>query len=108
MASNNPSSVQPGARQLSATIFKATCLEVMDEVARTGRTVIVTKHGRPVVSVTALPGAVSSPWGFMKQSIGRIGDIISPLPDAWEMSDSDPLLGRSKARPRKTRSPQAR
>jgi prevent-host-death family protein len=88
---------------MSATSFKATCLEVMDEVARTGRTVIVTKHGRPVVAVTALPDAVSSPWGFMKDSIGRIGDIVSPMPDAWAMSDSDPLARARKSPSRKAR-----
>ncbi len=41
------------ARQFAAAEFKAKCLEVMDEVARTGRPVVVTKRGRPVVRLIA-------------------------------------------------------
>ncbi len=33
-------------KTVSATLFKATCLEVMDEVAARGAEFIVTKHGK--------------------------------------------------------------
>jgi prevent-host-death family protein len=38
-------------REITATQFKARCLRLLDEVAETGETLVVTKHGRPVVRV---------------------------------------------------------
>jgi prevent-host-death family protein len=41
-------------RTIIASRFKATCLAVLDEVERTGRPVVVTKRGRPVVRVVPI------------------------------------------------------
>ncbi len=38
-------------REITATQFKAHCLRLLDEVAETGETLVVTKHGRPVAQV---------------------------------------------------------
>ncbi len=38
-------------REISATQFKARCLRLLDEVAETGETLVVTKHGKPVARV---------------------------------------------------------
>jgi prevent-host-death family protein len=38
-------------RKITATQFKAHCLRLLDEVAETGETLIVTKHGKPVARV---------------------------------------------------------
>jgi prevent-host-death family protein len=38
-------------KEITATQFKAHCLRLLDEVAETGETLIVTKHGRPVARV---------------------------------------------------------
>jgi prevent-host-death family protein len=80
---------------MSASTFKATCLEVMDHIARTGREVVVTKHGRPVVRIAAADAAPASPWGFLKGSIVRHGDIVSPDHESWSPSPTDPLGGSS-------------
>jgi prevent-host-death family protein len=40
--------------KITATQFKARCLRLLDEVAETGQTLIVTKHGKPVVRVEPL------------------------------------------------------
>jgi prevent-host-death family protein len=39
------------AREITATQFKARCLRLLDEVAETGETLVVTKRGRPVARV---------------------------------------------------------
>jgi prevent-host-death family protein len=39
------------AKEITATKFKAHCLRLLDEVADTGETLVVTKRGRPVVRV---------------------------------------------------------
>jgi prevent-host-death family protein len=38
-------------KRITATQFKARCLRLLDEVAETGETLVVTKHGRPVARV---------------------------------------------------------
>jgi prevent-host-death family protein len=38
-------------KEITATEFKARCLRLLDEVADTGETLVVTKRGRPVVRV---------------------------------------------------------
>lgn len=36
---------------ITATNLKATLLGVLDEVARTGRSITITKHGKPVADI---------------------------------------------------------
>lgn len=100
-----PSPKSPAARPapvatMSASEFKATCLEVMDDVARTHGEVIVTKHGRPVIRVSAADVQIASPWGALAGSVVRHGDIVSPDDALWETSATDPLAKRPTAKRR--------
>jgi len=74
--------------------FKATCLELMDTVARTRTDIIVTKHGRPVVRVCPVEPEGTSPVGFLAGSIVSHGDIVSADDAYWSASDTDPLTSR--------------
>ena len=75
-------------KELGASEFKAHCLAVLDEVARTGEAVTVLKRGKPLARV--LP-AVSTGDGYPQtRLIGTVevlGDIISPAlaPETWEV-----------------------
>ena len=40
-----------GLRQMAAGEFKAKCLGIMDEVNETGRPLVVTKRGEPVIKI---------------------------------------------------------
>ena len=80
---------------ISASVFKATCLELMDDLAARNAEVIVTKHGRPIVKVGPVDDTPLSPIGFLRGMMLSHGDIVSPDFAAWEMSDSDPLGGVS-------------
>ena len=86
-----PRKHKPAAPVISASAFKATCLELMDDVARTGADVIVTKHGRPVVRVSAVRDERALPWGFLAGSVVSHGDIVSPDDAVWIASTTDPL-----------------
>ncbi len=60
------------ARVVPAASFKAKCLAFLDEVAETGRPIVVTKRGRPVARVTAAaPEAIRS----LKGSVRRERDL---------------------------------
>ena len=95
--SKRPRPVTPIASSVphvSASVFKATCLELMDDVAATGGEIIVTKHGRPVVRVAPAALSPASPVGFLRGTIVRHGDLITPEHDSWAASKTDPLLAR--------------
>jgi prevent-host-death family protein len=65
---------------IQASEFKAKCLALMDEVARTGRTIVVTKNGKPVAELRPhRPPRASSLIGLHKGQTKILGDIVSPI-----------------------------
>lgn len=66
---------------VAAAEFKARCLELLDEVARTGRPVIVTKRGKPVARVVPLEPEASI---TLEGSVSYGGDIVGPTGEDWE------------------------
>ena len=78
-------------RTIQASTFKATCLELMDEVEAHRTEFVVTKHGRPVVRVGPVDPTPPSPFGFLRNTVISQADIIDPDPGAWRMSETDPI-----------------
>jgi prevent-host-death family protein len=72
--------------------FKATCLRLLDNVKKTGKSIIVTRKGEPIALITPPPPPTKpDPWlGCMKDRIKITGDIISPVLDEkeWEVLKS--------------------
>lgn len=71
------------AGRVKASEFKAKCLALIDEVAATGESVIVTKHGKPT-ELVPYRSAQKSPFGIWKGKVEITGDIISPLDVEWD------------------------
>mgnify|MGYP001766876842 CR=1 FL=1 len=72
---------------MNASDFKARCLSVLDEVARTGEQVTILKRGKPVARLVPAAGAGASwPQERLKGSVEILGDVISPAvdPGEWE------------------------
>jgi prevent-host-death family protein len=94
--------------KIPAAQFKAACLKIMDEVARTGRPVVVTKHGKPIVQLTPAPQPQHSYFGHMKGTVTIKGDVVAPLDEAWSAlsGDEDQLL-RARTRRRTSRGAKA-
>lgn len=76
--------VMKAARTMKASEFKAKCLEVMDTVARTGDSVVLTKRGKPVAKLCPITPPRPSIYGFMKGRIEILGDIVSPIDVEWD------------------------
>ena len=72
--------------QISAAEFKATCLDLMDEVDRTGSPIVVTKRGRPVAQLAPVRARVRSAFGLLKGRIVVRGNIVDPLDVTWNVS----------------------
>ncbi len=69
--------------------FKATCLSLLGSLKDTGRSILVTRRGKPVALITP-PPKPNKPksWLGMFQSEGKIvGDVISPVikENQWEV-----------------------
>ena len=75
-------------RRMSTTEFKAKCLEIVDEVARTRETIVVTKRGKAVAQVSPVSGpkrrhSLKSLRAALKGMVTIQGDIISPIDVKW-------------------------
>jgi prevent-host-death family protein len=69
---------------MKASEFKAKCLALMDEVAKTGRGVVVTKNGKPLVELVPYRPPARNALGILKDSLFITGDIISPIEVEWD------------------------
>ena len=74
---------------ISISKFKATCLRLLDNVKKTGKSILVTRKGEPVALVIPPPPPPKPErWlGCMKDKIKITGDVISPVLDEkeWEV-----------------------
>ena len=74
-----------GMRTIKASEFKAKCLKIMDEVAETGESVVITKNGVPVAELVPVKRKpLKTLFGAMAGSMVITGDIISPVDVEWE------------------------
>jgi prevent-host-death family protein len=70
---------------LSASEFKAKCLRLLDEVAAEGKSLTITKRGRPVARVTPVSPANRKLRDAWKGSVHIRGDVVHfGLEDEWE------------------------
>lgn len=82
-----------GEWTMSATDFRARCLGLIDEVAETGREIVITKRGKPVARLVPYRRKPKSLFGMGRGRMEILGDIVSPMPEEWyrDPDDSDPL-----------------
>lgn len=68
-------------RSIAAARFKAQCLKLLDEVAETGETIVVTKRGKPVAKVEPIEEPPS-----LKGSVTYLvsdEELIAPIDEVW-------------------------
>jgi prevent-host-death family protein len=71
-------------KTIKASEFKARCLQLMDEVAKSGEPLLITKNGKPVSQLVPYRPKPSTLFGAMKGTVTIQGDILSPLYEDWE------------------------
>ncbi len=74
---------------ITATEFKAKCLELMDTVNRTGEVLQITKRGKVVAELHAPDEKKIYGPGFAKGEFTIIGDIMAPYDVEWEAMRDD-------------------
>lgn len=70
-------------KTISISEFKATCLAVLEQVRRTGASMVVTRRGEPIAEVIppSLANAGESWLGAMNGSATIAGDLVEPIGD---------------------------
>jgi prevent-host-death family protein len=90
---------------IPAAVFKAECLRLMDEVARTGQPIVITKHGKPVAQLVPVPAEPESLFGYMSNTVTIRGDVVAPTGESWnaDSAEHEPLgpAARQKSRVRR-------
>jgi prevent-host-death family protein len=83
-----------GTVEIPAGEFKAKCLKLMDQVAKTREPIIITKRGKPVAKLVPVEEEARKPlFGYMAGTIRFVGDIESPLDVEWEtVAETEPNL----------------
>jgi prevent-host-death family protein len=69
-------------RTITASRFKAQCLALLDEVAASGETIVITKRGKPVARVAPL----EPPKSLIGSVTYLVSDeeLIAPLWEDWD------------------------
>ena len=83
--------------------FKVTCVAALGDVRRTGRSLRVTRYGRPLVDVVpARLAETPRPWLGAVQERGRVaGDLVAPASD-WVLHGLAVVPNRRLRRRRST------
>ena len=64
-------------RMITATEFKAKCLQLLDEVQKTGEDLVISKRGRPVARVVSDKAA--KPWLALRGKGRFTSDPFEPV-----------------------------
>ncbi|WP_349435251.1 type II toxin-antitoxin system Phd/YefM family antitoxin [Pararhizobium sp. A13] len=78
-------------KAIGAAEFKAKCLNLIDQMADDGESIVITKRGKPVAVLSPLPDAAghASIIGAMKGSVLTYEDPFSPViaPSEWDAAN---------------------
>ena len=85
-----------GVRTITASEFKARCIELMDEVADSGVEIVITKYGRPVSRLVPCRKKPDTLFGIDREKLEILGDIDGPLDVAWEAETGTGASDRPK------------
>ncbi|MSP97200.1 MAG: type II toxin-antitoxin system Phd/YefM family antitoxin [Betaproteobacteria bacterium] len=88
---------------INAAQFKAKCLKLIDEVAATRKSLIITKRGKPLAKLVPIEDPTpTSLFGYMKGTGEILGDVVNVPHDAWaaETGEEDHLYRATPAKRR--------
>ena len=71
--------------EISASKFKAKCLQILDDVADHRTSIVVTKHGKPVARLVPIEDQRQPLGGSWKGSVQVFGDLLDfDISADWE------------------------
>jgi prevent-host-death family protein len=73
-------------KAIKASEFKAKCLSLMDEVARTGEEIVITKNGVAISKLVPCRPVVDSLFGAHQGGLLAHDDLIESVAEDWDAS----------------------
>lgn len=68
---------------IKASEFKAKCLQLMDQVAQSGQSIVITKNGKPISKLVPYQTKPDTLFGLHQGAIDCKDDLIEPLDVDW-------------------------
>ncbi len=69
---------------IGAGMFKTHCLQLIDQVNKSRVPLIITKHGKPLATLSPFEEKPVSLFGCMKGTLVIQGDIVAGTGEVWE------------------------
>ncbi|MFH0730557.1 MAG: type II toxin-antitoxin system prevent-host-death family antitoxin [Pseudomonadota bacterium] len=69
---------------INASVFKAKCLRLMEEVNQTGEEIVIIKNGKPISKLVPYKSRPQSLFGLHEGRVHSHDDLIEPVDIAWE------------------------
>jgi prevent-host-death family protein len=69
--------------EIPAGQFKARCLQLMEQVRTTRRSIVITKRGKPVARLMPVDEEMPSIFGRMRGTVTIHGDIVGSTGEEW-------------------------
>ena len=73
---------------IPAAEFKARCLKLVENVRKSRRQLVITRHGRPIAKVVPYEREAEPVFGFLRGTVTRYTDLISPIEEEWNADAS--------------------
>ncbi len=70
-------------KTVTASDFKAHCLQYMDLVNKKHKTITITKHGEPVANLVPYAEEAPALFGAMEGTGMICGDVMEPIDVEW-------------------------
>jgi antitoxin (DNA-binding transcriptional repressor) of toxin-antitoxin stability system len=71
-------------RAVDIGLFEHLFEELIDEVAKSGEPVAITKDGEPMAKLAPFAPVRQSLWGAHKGQIEILGDLLAPIDVEWD------------------------
>ncbi|HET7893312.1 MAG TPA: type II toxin-antitoxin system Phd/YefM family antitoxin [Candidatus Sulfotelmatobacter sp.] len=71
-------------KEISAAVFKAKCLTLMEDVRSTKRPLVITKRGKPVAKLVPIDEPKDDFIGRLKGVFEVAGELDSDRAEEWE------------------------
>ena len=75
-------------KTVKASEFKAKCLSLMDDVAKSGEEIVVTKNGKPVSKMVPVKTRPKEIYGLHRGLWQLKDNLVDPIKDQWDAEKS--------------------
>ncbi len=69
---------------INASVFKAKCLKLMEEVNESGEEIVILKNGKPISKLVPYKSRPQSLFGLHEGNVRSRDDLIEPVDTPWE------------------------